>query len=222
MSDQAAKIEKTLQELEELREKRSELWSRELQLEEKLRKRLKPVLDRVRPPPLNAGAQAWRAQLLDMAQRDLRAAQVLVRDMDKHAATMAMLLQMVFEKLAKAHLAQTDWSAFVAHRHSHAVANKFAHFLKGNRNLLPKVGPHSDKVLLWVTALTSAHPAIAKNGPHLEYPWERVDDDEGHRVCSPSRDLPIVNELGDPLSGAGPHLVKFAAHFIENFDDIFS
>jgi hypothetical protein len=64
--------------------------------------------------------------------------------------------------------------------------------------------------LSWVEALTDAHPALAKDGPHLEYPWEAAD-----RVCTPSVNLFIVNVLRDPKSLAAPHFTRFAAELIE-------
>ncbi len=71
-------------------------------------------------------------------------------------------------------------------------------------------------MLVWVENLTGAHPALTKQGPHLEYPWE-----QGERVCHPSSDLPIVNELRDANTLVAPHLLKFANHFVNNFDELF-
>jgi DNA repair exonuclease SbcCD ATPase subunit len=234
VADPKAKVEDTLRELAELHERQGQLHEklrkrlddtlRELaklherqgQLHEKLRKRLDPVLASVSPPAVRLDSNAWADALRDAARRDLAAAKTLAASMDEHAGAVAMLLQMVFEKLAKAYLARTEWNAFVKHRRSHAAAYLFTQALKRNRERLPKVGARSRDVLPWVEELTRAHPAIAKNGPHLEYPWE-----QGGRVCSPSRDLPIVHELRDPQSGAAPHLLKFAAYFIDNFDEVF-
>jgi hypothetical protein len=208
VADPKARVEDTLRELDDLHERQG-------QLHEKLRKRLDPVLASVSPPAVQLDSDAWADALRDAARRDLAAAKTLAASMDEHAGAVAMLLQMVFEKLAKAYLARTEWNAFVKHRRSHAAAYLFTQALKRNRERLPKVGA-SSRVLLWVEALTRAHPAIAKSGPHLEYPWE-----QGGRVCSPSRDLPIVHELSDLQSGAAPHLLKFAAYFIDNFDEVF-
>ncbi|WP_052557105.1 hypothetical protein [Enhygromyxa salina] len=215
MSDPVARIEAVLEELDELHQGLARPHVRESQLLEKLRNRLEPLLEEHRPPPLDRGADEWVTELLATARYDLQAAQTLAASKGDHAPTVAMLLQMVFEKLAKAYLARTDWPAFVKHRRSHAVAKRFAQFLKLNWQLRPNVGPHSSKVLGWVVRLTEAHPALAKNGPHLEYPWEAHG-----RVCGPTRDLDIVNELRDAKSGAAPHLLRFAGHFIENFDRI--
>jgi hypothetical protein len=204
----AATVEAILKEL-------SELSVRQVQVQEKLRKRLEPILEDRCPPRVTRGADEWAAELLDAARHDLRAAKVLAANTDNHAATVAMLLQMVFEKLAKAYLARTDWPAFIKHRRSHAAATRFTQFLKLNNKRLLPIGLRSSNVLAWVEALTRAHPAIAKNGPHLEYPWE-----QGERVCSPSRDLLIVTELGDARSLALPHLLRFASYFIQNFETI--
>jgi hypothetical protein len=212
MSDSTAKVEATLCELSDHLDN-----ERQRQILEKLRNRLEPILAKHRPPRVDRSANEWVAALLDAARRDLTAVQALAINMDEHAATVAMLLQMVLEKLAKAYLARTDWNAFIAHRRSHAVANHFTQFLKHNHKYLPAIGPERNKVLAWAEALTRAHPAIAKNGPHLEYPWEH-----DNQVCTPSRDLAIVKELRDANVQAAPHLVKFAKHFIDKFDDIFA
>jgi hypothetical protein len=210
MTDPVAKIEEVLGELE------LELGSghqRQVQLMTKLRVRLEPFLDKSRPPALNRPAVEWVTALLEQASLDLRAAEVL--DLNVQGPTVAMLLQMAFEKIAKAYLARTNWPAFASLRRSHAVAKRLTQALKrGGRQFLPRVGPQSRKVLPWIEALTEAHPALRKNGPHLEYPWEASD-----RVQVPV-ELSIVKILQDPGSGAAVHLIKFAHYFIDNFDNI--
>lgn len=212
MSDHAEKVEDVLREL-------SELGAKQQQAHAKLRKHLASMLEERRPPDVACGSNEWTAALLDAAVRDLRAAQSLAAD-PEHTATVAMLLQMVFEKLAKAHLARTEWHGFLAHRRSHAAAFRFTQILKRQWRRLPGLDPwtnHTPRDLLnWVVRLTKAHPALAKHGPHLEYPWE-----EGDRVCSPSQDLALVNELRDVRNPIGPRLLHLASHMIEHFERIF-
>lgn len=212
MSDSITKIEEVLDELEsEFRRQ-----GRPMQLLTKLRGRLDPLLIKSRPPSLNRPADEWVTALLKQAGNDLHAAETL--DLNLQAPTVAMLLQMAFEKMAKAYLAQTDWQAFAAHRRSHAVAKRLTQVLKRDPRLAsklrPRVGPHSNKVLSWIEGLTAAHPALSKNGPHLEYPWEGND-----RVQGPN-DVSIVKEIGDPMSGAASHLIRYAHFFIGHFDEI--
>ncbi len=209
MADPVAKIEATLGELEAELE-----HARPLQLMSKLRARLEPILDNARPPALTRPAAEWVAALLEQATFDLRAAERL--DLNCHAPTVAMLLQMAFEKIAKAYFAQTSWPEFAKLRRSHAVGKRLAQALKRDPRFLPRVGLNSKKVLPWIEALTDAHPAIQKNGPHLEYPWETETGVRG------PADLLIVRELQDPRTGAASHLFKFANHFLTNFSNITS
>lgn len=144
---------------------------------ELLRTRLNPVLKPLRPPPLNRPNKEWVDALRKQAQRDLDAAMLL--GSKDHAGACTMLLQMTFEKLAKAALAKTEPHGFRAHRRSHAVASKFL------QTLHRVVDTKWRSPLRLAKSITNAHPALAKDGPHLEYPWEGAESAATRR---PSRD----------------------------------
>jgi hypothetical protein len=205
VADPVEKVEATLLELEQHADVH--------ELTSKLRKRLKPILDEIRAPPILRPLDEWSVALRAAARTDLDSVKVLVdpKTEGDHAQTVAMLLQMAFEKIAKCYLAETDPAAFRKHRRSHAAARRFIQIIKKDRTrrLLPQVGPQSNKVLSWVEALTDAHPALAKQGPHLEYPWEEND-----RVGTPGNDLFIVNEIRNAESLAAPHLYRFASQLV--------
>lgn len=202
MSDQATKILETLDEL------RASVTptERQAQLFSKLDKLLAKALEDVRPPALDRSAEEWSSALLDQAEIDLHVAELLEGHAEL-APVLGMILQMSFEKIAKAHVAKSNWPAFRQVRRTHAVARKLARTLKRDPLLggtLGARGLRSASVLNWMVALTDAHPALAKEGPHLEYPWE---DSTGVHLPA---EVPIVGELSDARSLAAPHLLRFA------------
>jgi hypothetical protein len=164
-------------------------------------------------PPLNLPARLWSDALLAQATDDLAAAQVLARE-GGPASVLCMLLQMVFEKLAKAALARFDAQCFVALRTSHAAASRLVAAIKTQKDY---VGFHYawKDVLPLVQALERAHPALAKGGPHLEYPWEA-----GTRMALPEEHW-IVRQFDDPSDPKGPRLLRFAREICERFDELF-
>lgn len=167
-----------------------------------------------RVAPITVSARLWSDALLAQARDDLRAAEALA-DARGPASVLAMLLQMVFEKLAKAALARTDEPCFVAYRTSHAAASRLVIAIKNHNEYLGLRYAWKD-VLPLVQALERAHPALARRGPHLEYPWE-----EGDKMGLPATHLSIVKQLADPLETKGPKLLRFARELSNRFDELF-
>jgi hypothetical protein len=129
-------------------------------------------------------------------------------------ATVAMLFQMVFEKVAKAAFARAGEQGFKSTLGKHSSLSKF---LKATSNQSKYTNLHRQptKVLLAkLKALEALNPAEAKLG-HLEYPWE-----EGGLVKLPT-ELPIVQELANPLSSWAPKARRLAWQFLDEFDSIF-
>lgn len=87
------------------------------------------------PPPLKLSERQWSEALLAQARDDLTAAEALAR-VQGPPSVLAMLLQMVFEKLAKAALARTDVPSFNANRTSHAVASRLVSTIKTHNAFL--------------------------------------------------------------------------------------
>jgi hypothetical protein len=164
--------------------------------------------------PINLPVGAWSDALLAQAREDLRAIEILSADGARPASVLAMLLQMVFEKLAKAALARTDEQAFIACRTSHVAASRLVNQIKNHNKFLQLRYSWKD-VLPLVQALEKAHPAVSKSGPHLEYPWE-----DGSTMRLPAT-IPIVMQLADPFDMKGPRLIRFAQELANKFDSIF-
>ncbi|MFS8068701.1 MAG: hypothetical protein ACMG6S_20265 [Byssovorax sp.] len=164
--------------------------------------------------PIALSERLWSDALLAQARDDLRAAEV-VAEAKGPPSVLAMLLQMVFEKLAKAALARTDRPCFIANRTSHAAASRLVSAIKSHNEYLHLRYAWKD-VLPMVQALERAHPALAKGGPHLEYPWETADE-----MGLPATHLAIVKQLSDPLDPKGPRLLRFARELSNRFDEFF-
>jgi hypothetical protein len=180
----------------------------------KLRGHVDRLLSEYFLPPISLPARQWSDALLAQARDDLHAVEVIA-DARGPASVLAMLMQMVFEKLAKAALARTDIPCFVANRTSHAAASRLVSAIK-NHNAYLRLRYEWKDVLPMIQALERAHPALAKGGPHLEYPWEA-----GTELALPSTHLAIVKQLADPRDPQGPRLLRFARELSNRFDELF-
>jgi hypothetical protein len=105
-----------------------------------------------------------------------------------------MLLQMVFEKLAKAAYARSG--QVVPHTHR-AASHLFAVFLRRPGGITLLQG--SQNVQQFISELGGAHPQLAKAQPQpwppLEYPWE---DPAGGITYYPEHDLGLCRRVRDP------------------------
>lgn len=161
----------------------------------------------------------WSDAYLAQAIEDLEAARRLGGGAP---SVLAMLLLMVFEKLAKAALLRSSQMTVRMATSSHRAASRMVAQLKRNRSKLKALGAGDayawKDVLPVVTELERAHPQLAEGGPQLEYPWE----DEGEeRVCWPAKDLPIARRLGMANDLTGARLLKLAGEIARTFDRVF-
>ena len=135
-------------------------------------------------------------------------------------SVLAMLMQMTFEKLAKAALLRNGSMTVNAARATHRAASAMVSQLRRNRRLLAPLGGD----IVWLDVLTivpeleRAHPQLAgPGGAQLEYPWEGAHAE----IRWPARDLAIAQRLCDPISNGGPRVIMFASKLVENFDQIY-
>jgi hypothetical protein len=139
-----------------------------------------------------AAPRDWALPFLEQARADLRVAWTVPSE--HRGSTFCMLLQMVFEKLAKAAYARSGH--VVPHTHR-AASHLFAVLLRrpGGLTLLQGL----QNVQQFVVELETAHPQLAgvqtQPCPQLEYPWE---DPAGGIVYYPERDLPVCRRVRDP------------------------
>lgn len=159
----------------------------------------------------------WADAYLAQARADLRGARAVAAAGEP--SVLAMLLQMAFEKFAKAALLRSAQTAVEDARRTHRGASRMIHAMRRQRGLLAPLGgpwPWAD-VFGLVDALEQAHPALAQGGPMLEYPWE----DAAGAVRWPARDLAVAVQLSDPAHNLGARALNFATLLGERFEQIF-
>jgi hypothetical protein len=158
----------------------------------------------------------WADAYLAQARSDLAGARLAGTG---EPSVFAMLMQMVFEKFAKAALLRSGAVTLASAKTSHKAASRMVAAMRVQRGVMaPMGGPH-----VWhaafevVEALERAHPSVARGAPQLEYPWEAADGG----VRWPARDLAIAARLGNPRSNLAAHVAEFALKLDRHFDLIF-
>lgn len=157
----------------------------------------------------------WAAPFLEQARADLRAAWKVPADVCP--STLCMLLQMVFEKLAKAAFAQQNMVVPQSHQ---AASRLFGVLQLGRRGGATLQVPPN--VRQFVAELELAQPSIAKRQPQqipqLEYPWE---DAASGVVLYPERDLPLAKRISSPKDRTVIDCMRFASQLAKDFYTIF-
>jgi hypothetical protein len=134
-----------------------------------------------------------------------------------------MLMQMAFEKLAKAALARQH----IEPPQSHQVASRLLLLLERTPGGTSLPGVSIALVFSAVRELENAQPAVVKQAvrvhgvaqyPQLEYPWENPVT---HLVESPARHLPIAQRIADPRDPIALQLLKFARALEVQFNTLF-
>jgi hypothetical protein len=163
-----------------------------------------------------ATPREWADGYLAQARADLDGASIVDAAVP---SVLAMLLQMTFEKLAKAALLRSGAVDVAWASRTHRAASHMLRALRLQRGLMaPLGGPLVWQDVLWaVDALEQVHPSVAQGGPQLEYPWEQTNG----TIAWPARDLAIARALGNPKSNLGARVLQFAATLVERFDRIF-
>jgi hypothetical protein len=158
----------------------------------------------------------WADGYLAQARADLEGARLVDAAVP---SVFAMLLQMAFEKFAKAALLRSGAVDVGWATSTHRAASAMLRALRLQRGLMAPIGgPLVWSDVLWaVETLEQVHPALVESGPQLEYPWELPDG----RIGWPSRDLAIARSLGNPKSNLGTRILQFASVLAERFDRIF-
>lgn len=158
----------------------------------------------------------WADAYLAQARADLAGARLVGTS---EPSVFAMLMQMVFEKFAKAALLRSGSITLTAATKTHKAASRMVATMRIQRGLMAPMGGS----LIWhaafevMEALERAHPSVARGNAQLEYPWET----NAGVVFWPARDLDIAARLGNPKSNLAAHLSDFASKLDRNFDAIF-
>jgi hypothetical protein len=161
----------------------------------------------------------WSLAYRVQAEEDFKAAAATRRT----PSVYVMLLQMAFEKLAKA--------AYCKQRNEvpsfkHDIGPLVWQFMARRQ----VTGFHErtvDKMVSLLFAIENANPAVVNklwklhgdpHAPQLEYPWEEIT---GGAVKTPVHDLPLAKTINDPTNPQGPMLEKFAQTLLKRFDAVF-
>lgn len=167
-----------------------------------------------------AAPRDWSDPCLEQAREDLKAVNALVATAPDCGSTVCMLLQMVYEKLAKATITRNG----MANPRNHQVATRLFLLLDRHPALPPALQvPRS--VRQFVDELENATPQIAnlsdRSGgppwPRLEYPWE----DAAGNVLYPARDLPLARRVKDPKDRILLDCLKFATNLAINLPALY-
>ena len=158
----------------------------------------------------------WANAYLAQARADLVGARLVGT---YEPSVFAMLLQMVFEKFAKAALLRSGSIPLASAKTSHKAASRMVAAMRIQRGLMvPMGGPHVWQAAFEVVeALERSHPSIAQGTGQTEYPWETTTG----AVHWPARDRAIAAKLGNPRSNLAAHVMDFASKLDRQFDAIF-
>lgn len=160
----------------------------------------------------------WADAYLAQARADLVGAGAVN---GTEASVFAMLMQMVFEKFAKAALLRSGIMSVADATGTHVAASRMVAVMRRNRKTLDVPGGAVtwSKAFELVEALERAQPQVARRaggGPQLEYPWA-----EESEIRWPARHLAVAERLGDPTTNAAPRLLAFARMLDQHFDALF-
>jgi len=129
-----------------------------------------------------------------------------------------MLMQMVFEKMAKAVALRTGQATPSGVKKNHAAASRWVAALKRDRGRRALLGDPTNQgfntLSILVQTLENCHPSLAPAGsPQMEYPWEGPKD----AICWPAQHLPIAQHFRDPLLRDAVLLLGFAEALVQGF-----
>ncbi len=167
-----------------------------------------------------ASADDWADAYLRQAKAELDAARENIG-----AGVRAMLLQMVFEKIAKAALLRSGQWAIAHTQTTHSGASHMMQLLTIRRyqsRTTYSQGQLRNSLKPLVDELENLQPAIAAqrgriSGPWLEYPWETPQG----LVAVPSSDLPNLKRYGAAHAPTMALLMRFAGELLARHKSIF-
>jgi len=151
----------------------------------------------------------WSHAFLEQAKDDLKAARALANPPGNSYSVICMLLQMVFEKVAKAALIRQGYD-LEAIQKSHKAATSFMNLLRNDKVLRDQLEQPGSVFGLTanVRELERLHPSNSKGKtPKLEYPWE---DPGSGAVLWPAEHLELIRRYQHPTDITLSKLIKLA------------
>lgn len=164
----------------------------------------------------------WADAYLTQAREDFRAADAV---QGVAPSVLAMLLQMVLEKLGKAALLRSGVMTVERARGTHQVAARMMHVIGQSRRKCQRLGLNREHVRRRITPvvdqLEALNPSVVArrggDGPWLEYPWE----EPGGAIQWPARHLPGL-EAFRPRGVQGILLFNLTSRLCRQFDEVFA
>lgn len=164
-----------------------------------------------------ASEREWSVGYYMQARADMRAARIL---QGQEPSILAMLLQMVLEKIAKAALLRAGQLTITKAKGSHGAASTLIHLIGNSKRTCRQLGlvPATVRKLLApvVDQLERSHPSLSPDGPYLEYPWEAPSGE----IQWPAEHLEVARRFG-PKSVEGHRLFDLAERLCERFEQAF-
>lgn len=168
---------------------------------------------------------SWADAFFVQAKQDFSLAYLGIKDETKYTASSYMLLQMFFEKYAKAVYC---YSKKELPPRNHKTPQIFLSMLKRSPKykVLLKKSTHSSGQRTYLdffdflSKLEDLQPSNANKGrtvdinPQLEYPWKNTTD---HTYCAPCSDLDFIYEAKEPRSRIYIKVIPTAQALIEDF-----
>ena len=170
-----------------------------------------------------ANESAWADAYHEQSKEDLEAAKYIGKE-GIAPSVFCMLMQMFYEKMAKAALLKSGYMLVDNAIGSHKGALTLIAILERMRKKRPELNNISERewniVCKNIEELESLQPSFAKEKgkQKLEYPWE----DFGGNIKWPSAHLDIVERMQNPRYKIKDHLLAFAGLLSENFDSLFT
>ncbi len=162
---------------------------------------------------MSGKSEKWARAYVAQAQEDIAAAKAVAT---VAPSTFLMLMQMVFEKTAKAVLLAGDRVPPKHLETSHVAISKVLTIIRRyHREEYAAFG--LKRMNLTIREIEMLHPQVAKRrgGPRLEYPWR---DPATGEIRWPAGHLPLSAQVIDPTRRTGSELVKCAQALIHRYD----
>ena len=172
---------------------------------------------------------SWSEAYFAQACQDFQLAKVGVQEISQHGASVCMLLQMFFEKYAKAVYCRMNNNQLPPR--SHRTAKAFLSVLRGSskyskfkKHINSTASKDANRLFSdffdFLSKLEALQPSNANGGkveddsPQLEYPWRNTASTDFY---SPSSHLDIIHEIEEPQSRLFTKILPIAQNLINDF-----
>ena len=180
------------------------------------------------------GYSSWSEAFFAQARQDFLLAMLGAQEISKHGASVCMLLQMFFEKYAKAVFCSMNNGQLPPRNHRTAKtflsvlrgSSKYSKFKKNSNNSsIQATNRRFLDFFDFISKLEALQPSNANSGkteddtPQLEYPWKHPSSTVFNSPCD---DLDIIHEIENPQSRLFTKILPIAQSLINDFPIFYS